>query len=128
MTTARVEKRQWRTGVEVTSPIASCVAAATPVNLHLLKTNRTCKIRKIHIFNGQPAPVTVDIGMGLGIAFAPSIPPIYVVNGMEMVLREEDIQDVEFNANITVQASAAGAAPANVQVQVTVEEYLGISG
>jgi len=127
MTTARVEKRQWRTGVEATSPIASCVAAATAVNLHLLKTNRTCKIRKIHIWNGQLAPVTVDIGIGLA-PLVPALPPIFVVNGMELMLREEDIQDVEFNANITVQASAAAAAQNDVRVQVTVEEYLGVSG
>jgi len=103
------------------------VIAATPVAAYLLTTGRTCKIRKIHLFNGQAAPVLVDIGTALA-PLVPAIPPIYIVNGMELVLREEDIPDVEFTADITVQASAAGAAPADVRCVLTVEEYLGPTG
>ena len=128
--TSRIEKRQYRIGVIKSPPmgtIISMVAPATPVAAYLLTIGRTCKIRKIHLWNGQAAPVLVDIGTGLA-PLVPAIPPLYVVNGMELVLREEDIPDVEFTADITVQASAAGAAPADVRCVLTVEEYLGPSG
>jgi len=76
------------------------------------------------------AAVTIQIGDGAGIAFVQRIPGIFAVNGLPTIIEEPDIQDWEFaDANdIYAQSTAGAAAPADVQIQVTVEEYQGPTG
>ena len=118
----------YRQGIRKSSGIASMVAAATSVALHTPTANRTCVLRKIHIWNGQAANVTVQIGTGITPAFVQVYPNIVCVPGLDLELREEDILNIEFTAALTVQASAAAAAPANETCSVEVEEYQGITG
>ena len=120
--------KDYRQGIRKASPIASCVAAATPVTLYTLPAGRTCVIRKVHIFNGNAAATLVQIGTGLGAGYAQQIPSIYAVNGMDLELRQDDLPASEFTATLTVQATVAAAAPNNVQVMVEVEEYQGPTG
>jgi hypothetical protein len=122
-------RQDYKKGIPKTGAVASIVAGGLGAaqNLYILTVGRTCKIRKLHILNGQGAPVLVSVGVGLA-PLVPLMPPFYAVNGIDLTVREEDIQDVEFVANITVASSAAGAAPANVQVQATVEEFQGPTG
>ena len=121
--------KDYRKGIIKTGATANIIAAgvANAVNLHLLTAGRTCRIRKLHIYNGQAAPVQVLICIGL----APGVqqwPSITAVNGIDLHLTESDLPDFEFTADITVAASAAGAIPADVAVMATVEEYQGPTG
>jgi hypothetical protein len=126
MTMAR--PREYKLGLRKAGAVAHIVAAgaANAQNLWILSAGRTAKIRKLHIYNGQPAPVQVTIGMGVPLVAA--MAPITVVNGYELIITEADLVDVEFTATITVMSSAAGAAPNDVQVQATVEEFQGPTG
>ena len=121
-------RQDYKKGILKTGAVASIIApaAAAAQILYILTVGRTCKIRKLHIFNGQGAPVQVTIGVGVPLVAV--MPPFTAVNGIELTLYEEDIQDLEFVVNPTVMSSAAGAAPANVQVQATVEEFQGPTG
>lgn len=124
----RYAHQDYKRGIRKAGAVASIVGAgvANAQNLWVLSAGRTAKIRKLHIFNGQGAPVQVTIGVGIPLVAA--MPPFTAVNGIDLLLTEDDLQDVEFSATITVASSAAAAAPANVQVQATVEEYQGPTG
>lgn len=118
---------EYRKGIRKSSPIASCTVAATSVGLYTLPTARTCVVRKVVIFNNNAAPTIVQIGTGstaLG-TFVQQLPAWYAVNGQDLEITEDQIPNVEFTANLTVQASVAAVAPNNIQVQVEIEEYQG---
>ena len=121
-------ERDYKRGIRKAGAVASIIAAgaANAQNLWVLSAGRTAKLRGLHIYNGQPAPVQVTIGTAIPLVAA--MAPFTCVNGFELILTERDLQEVEFSATITVMASAAGAAPANVQVQATVEEFQGPTG
>lgn len=118
----------YRTGIRVASGIASIVAAASGTALHALPANRTAKARKIRIFNHNAVASNVSLGTGLAGAYVAATVAWQVLAGMELTITAEEIPDVEFAANITAAASVAAAAPANVEVQIEVEEFIGISG
>lgn len=108
-------------GIRKVSAIIVVAAAATPENLYLLTqlvgTNpRTVILRKIMTYSNV-GNCNVDIGTGLGVAFANIIPTIFVLNGLDNEWPEDDIPEVEVQANLTVQSNILG-----VQVQVEVEE------
>lgn len=114
-------------GIRDHTTLVSLVAAATPLTLYLLPAGRTCRLRKLHVFNGQAGNVLLEIGTGLA-PLARTLPRIFLVPGMELTLTEDQLVGFEFNANITVQADAAAAAPADVQVRGEVEVYQGPTG
>ncbi len=127
MTLAR--PKEYKVGNRKTGPVANIVAggAAAAQIIWTMSAGRTAKVRKLHIYNGQPAPVQVTIGAAVPLVQA--MPPITVVNGFELILTEADLPDVEFvGATITAMSSAAAAAPNQVQVQATVEEFQGALG
>lgn len=107
-------------GFRKVSPIVIVAAAATPEVLYQLTqggTNpRTVIVRKIMCYSNVGNCV-VDIGIGLGVAFANIIPSILVLNTFDNEWPEDDIPEVEVQADITVQSSILG-----VQVQIEVEE------
>lgn len=107
-------------GIRKVSPIVAVAAAATPEVLYQLTqggTNpRTVIVRKIMCYSNVGNCV-VDIGTGLGPAFANVIPSILVLNTFDNEWPEDDIPEVEVQADITVQSNILG-----VQVQVEVEE------
>jgi hypothetical protein len=120
--------KRLKNGLRKTSGLVANVAATTPLTLYILSPGRTATVRKIHIFNGQGAPVTVQIGQGLGGLFVQTLGTFYAINAIDLEVIEEEIPGVEFSANITMQVSAAGAGAAAVTVQVEVEEYQGPTG
>ena len=115
-------------GLPKVGAITSLVAAATPLAAYLLSTGRTCNVRKVHIWNRNPGTAQVQIGTGTA-PFVPAIPALFAVGaGMDVEIVPDQLQDVEFSADITVQSSVGAAAPNDVQVQVSVEEYPGPNG
>ncbi len=108
---------------------ASLIAGATPVNLYLLSAGRTAKVRKLRIFNHNGGATDVVIGTGTA-PFVQLDGPFHVIAGFPATHEFElgEIQDVEYNATITCQATVAGAAPANVELNITVEEFQGPTG
>lgn len=110
--------------------MASIVAAATPTLVCAVTNNRTAIIRKLHIANNNPAANEVQIGDTIG-AFVQRIPSFYVPGNQDIEFGEDVIQDWEFNSanDIIVNVvGAAAAAPNDVQIQVTVEEFQGTTG
>lgn len=107
-------------GVRKTGNIITVAAAATPETLYQQSnagTNpRTVILRKVFAYSNV-GNCLVDIGIGLGVAFANIIPRILVPNGIDSQWNELDIPEVEVNADLTVQSSILG-----VQIQVEVEE------
>lgn len=107
-------------GIRKSSAIITIAAAATPENLYLVSAgaiiSRTVILRKIIAYSNVGNAV-MDIGTGLAAAFARFIPSLLVLNGLDNEWIEEEIPEVEVNANITVQSSVLG-----IQVMVEVEE------
>lgn len=111
-------------GIRKSSAIIDVAAAATPENLYLQSaggTNpRTVIVRKVYIWNNTGANAQVQIGTG-GVAPPPAwaalYPVFYALNGFDNQWLEDEIPEVEVNANLTVQSDVLG-----VHVQVEVEE------
>jgi len=107
-------------GFRKSSAIITVAAAATPENLYLVSAGgtiaRTVILRKIMCYS-IVGNCVVDIGTGLGVAFANIVPSIYVINLFDTEWMEDEIPEVEVAGNLTVQSSILG-----VQVQVEVEE------
>ena len=97
------------------------VAATTPITLYQVTTGKTAILKRLLGFNGQGANVLLEIGTGLA-PFVRRLPRIQLIAGTHENLGELDIPQVEFSADITMQVSAAGAAPADVQIVCEVEE------
>jgi len=120
--------QDYKHGIPAVSPIASIIAAATGTLVHTLPATRTCRARKIHIFNHNAATANVSLGTGLAGLFVPAMVAWQVLAGMDLIVEEGQIPDFEFTANVTASSNVAGAAPANVEIQIEVEEYLGTAG
>jgi hypothetical protein len=110
------------TGIRKASPAVSIVAAATPTALYTLSPGRIARIRKIMWRNNNGAPAVLDIGTGLGGAWAQILPSIDMPAGINGSMTEDEIPAIEFVANITAQSSAAAAAPNDIELQIEVEE------
>lgn len=113
-----------RPSIEKAGTLTSLVAAAAPLTIHTLTGGRTARLVKLHVFNGQAAGIQLEIGTALA-PLVRALPRFFVVAGMELELGPEDLAGVEFTASITAQASAAAAAPADVQLIPTVVEFPG---
>lgn len=116
--------RNYKQGIRRSSPLVNIVAPATGTALFPLPTGRTGRVTKVHIFNTDVADTIVSLGTGLAGAFAAAMAPWLVVAGMDLELREEDIPNHEFVANITAMATVAGAP---IFIQVEVEMFPGTS-
>jgi len=104
-------------GIRKTNPLPIItLVAATPLTLYQLTPNRSGILRKIHLHNLCAADTLVDIGTGLAAAFAAFLPPIYTVNGMDLVYGENETLAVEFWGDITFQSAIAGVT-ATVEVE-----------
>ena len=115
-------------GIRVTSPRVNLIAAATPLTVLDLtvptgQVPRTAFIKKVMIYNGQPADVIVAFGTGL-VAFTPAtrlMPRIRAIAGFHTTLEEDELPSFRFEASITAQASAAGAGDLGVEIQIEAE-------
>jgi len=124
-----IQEKRVRLGIRHTNPLVPLIAATTPTNIYLVSPGRSFVVRKIFITNRTAVVSAVQFGTGLGVSFAQALPSIYTVNGgQDLEIPEEQIPNVEFFANLTAQASQAGASPADVQIVVEVEEYQGVTG
>lgn len=107
-------------GIRRVSAVIAVAAPATPENLYLISPGgtvaRTVILRKIWAYS-IVGNCVVQIGTGLAPVFAQIIPPLLVVNNFDNQWAEDQIPEVEVNANLTVQSDIA-----LVQVQVEVEE------
>ena len=110
-------------GIRKVSNIIPVAAAATPETLYQRTTGgqnpRTVILRKVMVYNNTGANAVIEIGTGLGLAFAGIIPPLYSINLFDNEWTEDDlpVDEVGVSADLTVQSSVLG-----VQVQVEVEE------
>jgi len=112
--------RQPARGIRKVSPIVTVAAAATPEVLYQLSqggTNpRTVIVRKIFAYS-DVGDCVVIIGTGLAAGFAGAIPTIVVLNGIDNSWTEDEIPEVEVQADITITSDVLGCL-----VQVEVEE------
>ena len=121
----------YREGIRKWSAMVSIVAPATPINLYLLTAGRTAILRKLHMFNRNAANTIVQVGTGLGGAFAQNMPGWFVSTGQDREVGMDSLEpivDLEYTATITVQATVVAAAPNDVQVIAEVEEFQGPTG
>ena len=118
----------YKRGIPNDSPVASIVAAATGTAVYDLSNARSARVRKLHIKNNNAADANVSLGTGLAGAYAAATIAWLVLAGKEIILQAEEIEAPEFMASITAASSVAAAAPADVQVQIQVEEYLSVNG
>ena len=107
-------------GIRKTSAIITLAAAATPESLFLQSAgttiSRSAILRKIFAYT-TVGNVVIQIGTGLGGAWAQLIPPILVPNTFDIQLTEDEIPEVEVFEDLTVQADVLGCL-----IQVEVEE------
>lgn len=107
-------------GVRKATAVALVIAAATPTLVHTVVAGSTFKLKKIMTYNGQPADVILELGMGAGVLFTRSIPRMRLITGFHDPM-EEGVPAFEFTADIYAQASAAGAGALGVEVQLECE-------
>jgi len=117
-------------GITKVGPIANFTAGApTNVLLHTITTGRTARIVKIYGIHRRAATVQLVIGNCVGGvaagAFTQRLIEFDLLPNVPNTYEEGEIPNFEFEdtLNIFAQVSAAGAAPNDVDVQITVEEY-----
>lgn len=110
-------------GIRHVSPVVTVAAAATPEVLYQRtiggQNPRTVILRKVMIYNNTGANAVIDIGTGLGGAFARIVPSFYSINLFDNEWTEDDlpVDEVGVSGDLTVQSSVLG-----VQVQVEIDE------
>jgi len=118
----------YKKGISSTTPIASLIANNSGVVVHDLAPNRSAKVRKAHFLNHGAVTTYVSLGTGLLGAYVASTVAWEVLAGMDLTIEEKDLVAPEWSADITAAATVAAAAPANVEVQLEVEDFIGTSG
>lgn len=107
-------------GIRKVSPLVVAPVAGAAAVLYQLTLGGTVArhviIRKIMIYT-DVGNCVVDIGAGLLGAFAAFMPSLYAINLFDTEWTEDEIPEVEVNADITVESSIAGCL-----VQIEVEE------
>ena len=111
-----------RPGVRITRPRVSITAAGTATLVHQVTSGRTAKLKRLMWYNGQTADVILEIGTFDGNTFSRQLPRIRAIAGHHDGLDEIMCPNFEFEADIYAMASAAGAAPSDVEVQCEVTE------
>jgi len=106
-------------GFRKSSAVITIAAANVAQNLYLRSAAgtvpRTVILRKIFAYSNI-GNVTITIGIGLA-PLVGIVPPFYVLNTFDMQLTEDEIPEIEVNANLTVQATVLGCL-----IMVEVEE------
>jgi len=111
-----------RPGVRITRPRVSITAAATATLVHQVTSGRTAILKKLMWYNGQSADVILEIGTFAGNTFSRRLPRIRAIAGHHDGLDELMCPNFEFEVDIYAMASAAGAAPGDIEVQCEVAE------
>lgn len=80
---------------------------------------KTLVIKRLKIrSNAVGADTWVHVGTGVGGAFVEGIPPLRLINNTTIDFAENDLPQVEFNANLTAFPDAVGAGSVDIQVEV----------
>lgn len=115
--------------VRKVGPLVSIVAAGAGGQqiVFIRSTGRTFKIKRVMAFNGQPADIFLEIGSWEPLpapgVWARVLPRMRIIAGFPMNLGELDLPEHEFTTTqAAARASAAGAAPADVECKVEVDE------
>ncbi len=128
-----------QTGVRKSSGLISVVAATTTTAIWTLTGLRRAVVRKLRVFNHQAANITLQLGYDtLAAAWTPVMPDFFCIAGMDNNWQEIELPNsgntpqgfqidttavTGFAGVIACQASAAGAAPLDIEVQVELEIY-----
>lgn len=121
-----ITRKNYKQGIIKAGPMVSITVAGAggAQNLWIMSASRTAILRKLLIRNRQGAPVDIQIGDAGG----QRIVLLQALNGVEFPVPEDLLADWEFTATITIQATAAGVAPNEIQAQCSVEEFQGPTG
>ena len=111
-----------RPGIRVCKDRRSITAAATPTLVYQVTTGRTARLVKLVWYNGQAADITLEIGTYDGATFTRRLPRIRAITRQHDGLSELECPEFEFESDIYAQASAAAAAPNDVEVIAVVNE------
>ena len=76
---------------------------------------KTFRLKKVTGRNNAGGNGWLRIGTGTGAGFADAIPPLRILNGFDFTFSEEDLANVEFNADMT---GVVDVQPVDVQVEV----------
>lgn len=106
-------------GIRKVSPLVVAPVAGAAAVLYQVSPNRTVIIRKIMTYSNV-GNCNLLIGAGLAGAFAAFMPTLYLINLFDAEWTEDEIPEVETNADITVESSIVGCL-----VQIEVEEIAG---
>lgn len=130
-----------KTNMILGSPLRSITVAATSTLLFTLPTSHRCVaiVRKVMFFNHQAANVTLQIGyVTAAAAFTVVLPDILMLAGMGDTITADQLPIAGNNifgfaddntavtgttGDIYAQASAAAAAPNDIEVAIEVEIY-----
>lgn len=119
MVQARFQTQDYRAGLRKSGARVNMAAAATPTNIYLLTAGRTCKLKKVRVYNNTALSGALRIGTGLGGAFVQRLPDIVVVASQDEIVPETELPAFEFEATITAQFITI----TNGDVMMEVEEY-----
>jgi len=107
-------------GIRKASALITIAAGATPQTLYQQTTGgtnpRTVILKKVMAYNAVGA-TTLMIGTGLGAAWAQQYPTFRLVNNMDNEWTEDEIPEIELNADLTAQTDVLG-----VQIRAEIEE------
>lgn len=110
-------------GIRRNSAIAVVGAAASVLLFQISNYanqvgNKSFKLRKIHVWNAAAGALPFTLGAGAAGAYVAATPAFATVNNMDTLWEEEDLPDVEWAADMYVQAPAWAVGALNIQVEV----------
>jgi len=109
----------------VTNLAAALVAFAVVIfqisNFVQLVGTKSVIIKRIKLWNNAAGNTTVIIGTGAGAGFAQALVPYYTINGMNLVIEEEELPETELFADITAYPVAL-VAGGSIDIQVEISE------
>jgi len=118
-----VEHKPYRVGLRKVGQLASIIAANTAVTCYQVTPGRSYVPRKIMWDNRTGANGQLQIGTGLGGAFAQILPDIPLISATGDTQGELELPELDLSVDLTVEATIGAAAPTDIQVRVEVEEY-----
>lgn len=105
----------------VTTLGAAGIANAAPIyqvsNSPAQIGTKTVRLKKIIARTAGMVADTINIGTGAGAGFAPLLPAINLVAGMDAEWQEFELPEVETNLDITCYGTAVGAHIVQIEVE-----------
>ena len=79
---------------------------------------KTFRLKRVKGLNNAGGGSVVHIGTGVGVAFADAIPPLNTLAGLNFDFPEDDLPEVEFNADMTCYPTVVGLGDVTIQVEI----------